>query len=221
MSEIFETLLWRGGPPPATWSLHLERLQRGAARAGLPLPSEDALRTELTRTVPAHLGLQRLRLAWHAGGPTVNFRTPSAAELAPPPAHLRLGPSVRDPAHPWAGCKHSAWQNELTPDQLVRSVDGAWSETCVANLLVGLDDGTIATPAEQAAPLPGTTLAALRLAGVTISPRHWATTEGVRWLLLLNAVRGASAVASVDGAPLCPPPADLTALAVQLVQPPP
>jgi branched-subunit amino acid aminotransferase/4-amino-4-deoxychorismate lyase len=104
---------------------------------------------------------------------------------------------------------------------LVRSVDGAWSETCVANLLLGLDDGTIATPADEAGPLPGTTLAVLRAAGVAIVPRRLSTTEGVRWLLLLNAVRGASVVASVEGVPLGAPPDELIALAVRLVQPPP
>lgn len=219
MNELYETLLWRAGPPAATWPLHLARLQQGAARLGLPLPDEAMLRSELAAQVPP--GLQRLRLVWSTAGLAVSCRTPTAADLTPPPAHLQLGPCWRDPTDPLTGCKHSGLQRDVDPRQIVRSVDGAWSETAIANLLAGLDDGTLVTPDASAAPLPGTTLAALRAAGVTITPRRLDGMTGLRWLVLLNAVRGASVVASVEGVPLQAPPDDLVALAVRLVQPAP
>jgi len=228
---VYETLLWRGVPPPG-WPLHVARMREGAARLGLPLPEEETLLRAAQAVGP---GLWRLRLTWLAVGGAwteapqrasllCEARGVTPGELAPPPARLVLGGCVRNPASRLAGCKRTGIAEDLVwrrqaeragaDDTLLRSVDGWLSEASTSTLLCGLDDGSLASPGPDAAPVLGTTLAQLQNR-LPIAPLRLTAGDlgRIRWALLLNAVVGARAVAVIEDQVLDPPPAELCDLA--------
>ena len=66
---LFETVLFQAGKP-VLWDSHLERLGRGCAALGLPLPEGKKLRAEADRAIrDRRLGSARaaVRLTWTAG----------------------------------------------------------------------------------------------------------------------------------------------------------
>lgn len=66
---LFETVLFKAGKP-VLWDAHVERLGRGCAALGLPMPDGRRLRTEADRAIAdRRLGSARaaVRLTWTAG----------------------------------------------------------------------------------------------------------------------------------------------------------
>ncbi len=250
---VYTTLLWQGGPP-ATWPLHLARLQRDAAQVGLPPPPLETLRQQIDHYLtqcpdPSGQGepLWRLRIRWWADGgnslaePAVggvlelSARALAADERAAGPVRLVTAGPARWPRR-WAGAKITsigedlAWRHwalgQGADDAVLCDAQGNWSETPTAALLLGLEDGRLATPGPDSWPVRSTSLQALAerlralgqpaVAAVRLGPADRAQ---VRWMLLLNAVIGARPVAELDGARLQAPPLALQQLALELTQP--
>ncbi len=221
---IYETLLWRGGPPPA-FLHHIERLNRGAACLQIAPPADGAvLRSVQATGIPSVL-LARVRIVlWQGkvGGPGVHlvqWRPATEAECRPAPARLLLGPKIRTIESPFFGCKHLGIASDLALRQraarqgcdevLLRSTEGWLSEAATAAVVFGMNDGTVGTPALEAAPLPSTTLALAEARGIGLEPLliTEADLPRISWILLSNAVIGARAVAQVQGQVLQAPPA--------------
>ena len=227
---VYETLLWLDGPPPA-FAHHVERMARGAQRLGVRAPTLDELAIAIRQAIGSELAQMRVRVTCmpnDAGAVSllVEARPVTPQELQPPPATVVLGPLVRNPAAWFNGCKHVGIAADLAlrrasgaDEVLLRSVDGWLSEGATASVLFGLDDGRIATPGPQAAPLPGTTLAQLQSEGLTVVEVLFDETDLARieWMLLLNAVCGARVVARLHRRQLSEPPADLLAWAKRCV----
>lgn len=233
---VYETMLWRNGPPPA-FVHHVERMAHGAARLGVTAPSEDALRMAIAQALADSADLSRVRvtcLATDQGVPSllVEARTVNQTELQPPPARVMLGPSVRNPAAWFMGCKHVGIAADLAlrrraaeqgaDDVVLRSIDGWLSEATTATLLMGLDDDRVVTPGAAAAPLPGTTLAQMQTAGASVETELLVVGDmpRIRWMLLLNAVCGGRVVSHLADRELAPVPAEWLERARTAVTPP-
>lgn len=226
------------GPRPAAWRWHLERLERGARAMWLPWPGERRVSAALdaalrSATASGRHGPHRARLLLLAGGPAWPLtEVPEVhihVELRPltpavPGQALRaaIGPQLRDPRHPLAGCKQVAIAADLAAlrqaqaagwdDVLLRDVAGRFSEASTSNLVVGTGDGRVLTPSADCAPVTGTTLAWLRaregsqwsaLRDAEFGPE---ALRGVRWAVLVDAVRGGRALTDIGAHPLEPPP---------------
>ena len=232
---VYETFLWHG-QLPKRWSFHVERCRRGAQAWRLPLPTEAALADAVRAVAVMHPGEPlRMRLtlfenlqAKDGSSLLVEARPLSAAERDPAPARVVLGGDIRNPASLLAGCKRLgiaedlAWRDRAramgADDVLLCSTSGLIAEASTASLLCGLQDGRIATPGPEAAPVWGTTLAQVREAipAIVELPLGKEDVVQVRWALLLNAVCGARAVSHIEDRELAQPPEDLLRLAKAL-----
>lgn len=223
-----------------SWALHAGRLRADARALGLPEPSFAAMTAAACAAVVAAGGgaagdraggLWRLRLDHNGAGPG-DIRAPATGSVVRghasllgvrerPPAHVRIGPRLRNPADPHAGTKRAAVASEFAvlraaqragfDECVLLDVQGHVSEAITSALWFGRD-GVVWTPDEGCAPLRSTTTAlALGLAAV----QGWAMREGrcdadallrADWVVLANAVAGARVVASIEGRPMPPPP---------------
>jgi branched-subunit amino acid aminotransferase/4-amino-4-deoxychorismate lyase len=225
---VFETLRWTGELPP-TWQLHLDRMRHGAGVLGIPWPGDAAI-VEHIRSAAGVETPWRMRLSLLADGGDPLTEAPLRARIAvesrplrdeerhPGPVRLAIAAPIRNYTSLLKNCKHLGLAEALVErrrvrglgadDALLLSTDGLVSETTTATLLLGMRDGTVATPDPVAAPLPGTTLAALErsrnVARVRLLPGDL---ERVQWALLLNAVVGARPVRSIESFTLHDPPA--------------
>ncbi len=161
----------------------------------------------------------------------------AAGDRVRPPARVTIGPRLRSAADPLAGCKRAAVASERMllraaqgrdlDDVLLLDVEGRLSEATTSALLISRG-GRLYTPCEAAAPLRSTTMALLEaLLDPAAGPSPLGAVQRVELLptdlmladfaLLVNAVAGGRAIASVDGATLPPPPASLLATLRDLV----
>ena len=234
---IKETFLCRSGLP-AGWHHHLTRARRGAKALRLPWPGDGALAGAVLKAIDGHLrrlgdllGEQRLRVrltlcAAAVPGGAASLRVevarlnPGDLDLAP--RRLALGPRLRGPDLPLAGCKRvavaadqmalQAAQGAGFDDVLICDQFGRFSETPIANLVFGCADGSAVTPGPASGPVAGTMLARLAEADRPpwrIRPRDIAMDDlpDLRWAVMVNALRGAWPVAAIGEHPLPPPPA--------------
>jgi len=236
---VYETFLWYGNLPN-NWLFHVQRCRRGALAWHLPLPDEAELVRAVRDLGAAHQALPlRMRLTVLGNDELsrgysllAQARPLTTAERDLPPARVVLGGCVRNPASLLVGCKRLcvaedlAWRDKAralgADDTLLCSTDGLIAEASTSSVLFGLDGGRIATPGAQAAPVWGTTLAALRIQVPEINEISLRSADmpRVRWALLLNAVVGARSVSHIEGRELAQPPADLIALAKSLTDKP-
>ena len=243
---VFETLRLdrdvRLVAPPG-WSLHLDRMRRGAARMDLPWPGDAAVRAALgaaQATQPAVALRARVTLWADGGDPrheaperaalTAESTPLAADDVAPRPWTLAWGGRVRNPAARLWDCKHVALAESLSwrrlaraagaDDALLCAVDGQVSEATTSTAIFGLGDGRIVTPGPAAAPLPGTSLARLRaalpIAAAIVRPDDL---DRATWAVLVNAVWGVRTVERIDTVPLRPPPAAWLAHARRALDP--
>ena len=236
-----ETFLSAGGLP-AGWRLHVARARRGAAALGLPWPGEarlaaavlGALAGHRQRRVAADEQRLRVRLLLLATGSTAAHERPDGVDLRVAvhdvtvsdldlkPRHLALGPNLRAPGRPLAGCKTIAMADDLVAlrsaraagfdDVLIRDCLGRFVETPIANLVFGMDDGRLLTPSSTCGGVAGTFLARL----ILLDRAPWRPVEAtlsasdlprIRWAVMTNAVRGSWPVAGIGNRPLASPPA--------------
>ncbi len=237
--EACFTTLLAGPGLPATWPLHLERLSRDAGLLGLDMPDQNDLLSAILQALDAGRtphGRVRIELVAMGGSPLHGPATDTAVRLLataipdadPGPVTLQTLPSGKGQAGPLSTVKlpmmaeHFVLRRQAQAagfgDALLTTAEGLWCEAATANLLVGLENGDLATPGRRAQPLPGTTLAALR-ANVPIDDMDLDGRSPVVWAVLLNAVWGVRVVAAIDGRPLAEPPAKLVELARRRVRP--
>ena len=237
-----ETFL-SAGNLPAAWPLHLARARRGATILGLPWPGAADLAKGVLAAIDGHwdrhgplLDHQRLRmrlllLAGGEAGPLhrldsvqvqVDVTTLGRSEVDLSPRRLALGPRLRAPDQPLAGCKTLAMAADLVAlrqardagfdDVLICDHLGRFAETPIANLVFGLSDGRVVTPGPASGAVAGTLLARLaaldrapwRVSPADLSVAHLA---GIHWGVMVNAVRGAWPVAALGERALMAPPA--------------
>ena len=237
---VKETFLSAGGLP-AGWQHHLARARRGAHALGLPWPGDAALGRAVQDAVAGHQRAQgaltggqrlRVRLRLLVDAPSrklvaaprleVDVTTLNPGDLDLAPRRLALGPRLRAPELPLAGCKAVAVaadgaarrqaQAAGFDDVLIRDRRGRFSETPIANLVFGLPGGRVVTPGPASGPVAGTLLARL----VELDRPPWLIEHGdvamtdlhdLHWAVMVNALRGAWPVAAIGDHPLRPPPA--------------
>ncbi|MSP91128.1 MAG: hypothetical protein EXR79_04895 [Myxococcales bacterium] len=215
---------------PPGWTLHLDRLRRGASRLELPWPGDVRIAAALASAQAAHgPGTVRARFTlWADGGAplhepprrcaiAVTIEPLQADEQDPRPWSLAIGGRVRNPAARLWDCKHVglaealAWRRAAradgADDALLCAVDGQLSEATTSTAIFGLSDGTVVTPGPGAAALPGTALARLRkslpIADGALGPGDL---EPLDWAVLVNAIWGVRVVARIGSHPLGAPP---------------
>ena len=217
---IFETFRWHDGPPLLWKWCHAPRWQRGLHELSLRGPQLLDLTNEIAKILPKNQQLRaRVRL-YATGELELSWRPLTEDELHPKPWKLLTMGQV--PPRTWAQqlCKilepntalqwRQKAQEQGADEALLLGPQGLWAETPTANLLVGLDDGRIATPHPDAGALCGTTLGFIRRNYLTDIQHLTADSlPHVRWAVLLNAIVLLRPVASIDGQPLASPPSNL------------
>ncbi len=179
-------------------SSHLAR----AGRAGVPAPVLDEARGALAGLLPSAPLV--VRLAFAADGIRTTERPipeRAAWRLAVTSGYdpADAGRERKDVDRRWAVEPLGRARAEGADDALLAAADGRVGETTVANLLVELADGTIATP-PVAGLLPGVTRAfAIRELGVVERALRVDDLAAARAAILTNAVRGLWAVERIDG----------------------
>jgi branched-subunit amino acid aminotransferase/4-amino-4-deoxychorismate lyase len=211
---LFETMRASGGRV-ALLDRHLRRLRASAAALGLDgLPGDAAIREAVAATVAAHGdGPARLRL-------TVTPRPTLLVEATPLPAGVPSDEPGRSIALSVPGAwvpgnriaehktlSYAAWRlAQLRAEAagaghaLLLDRDGRLGEAAVGNVFCALGDGELVTaPADGL--LPGIARA-IGLAATDAVERAAGEAEwrAAREIVVVNALRGATAITAVDGA---------------------
>jgi branched-subunit amino acid aminotransferase/4-amino-4-deoxychorismate lyase len=163
--------------------------------------------------------------------------TVSTGPLPPaqPPLVVVRGPRLRDAGGRLAGIKHTATapvddalaaaRRAGADDVLLLDSAGRVSEASTSALVwASADMAGWATPSVACGPLASVTIAALAdTPGVDLAPVARpvdALADQIRWMVLVNAIRGARAVGTLDGVALGRPPARVFTLVHAAITPP-
>ncbi len=166
---LFETLALRNGEP-LLWARHIQRLEDGCRRLGLPAPEAGLLRGEVAQIAGTDVrSVAKIILTRGAAGrgyrPDVSANATRIVQCLPWPTHpddaAKVGVAVR-----WcatrlarqprlAGMKHlnrleqvlarAEWQDDYA-EGLMCDMDGLVIEGTRTNLFVVCADGTVVTP---------------------------------------------------------------------------
>jgi 4-amino-4-deoxychorismate lyase len=222
--SVFETLRVAGGRA-AFLDLHLERLERSAARVAIDLPGGWRELVEVaTGAWTGEDGVLRLTCSKGApGAAPVGFAlvTPvpavslAAREHGVSAVTLTLGvPAALRTDAPWllGGVKSTSYavnMATLRAAEAVGAEDAIWTSTdgyvleAPTSTVAWVTNGRLVTPpAERVGTLPGTTAAvALALSPVPVDVRLGTVEElrGADEVLLLSSVRGVTPVVRLDG----------------------
>lgn len=219
---LFETLAVRDGRI-LRLDAHLDRLARGAAVLGLPLPARDGLATAL-KAVRAEnaLAAGSLRLTVTRGcGPRGVLPPPeprptvlvTAAPAGPPLPPARLVTATvtrRNAASPLSRIKSLNYGDNIlarqeaaargTDDAVLLNTEGRIAETSIANLFAVID-GVLLTPPVRDGVLPGVMRAELLRAGAREAPLRPEDLARASEIVLTSAL-GLRSVAALDDRPL-------------------
>jgi len=221
---LFETIRFLGADAPL-WSRHVQRLEEGCRRLGLPVPGPALLLNE-ARTVSRELAQSVVRITLTRGAGARGYKPPAqpsatrivAAFAAPPRdevAHaegirMRLC-AMRLGAQPLlAGLKHlnrleqvlarAEWDDPAIAEGLLCDADGFAISATAANLFA-VFDGVLATPAVDRCGVAGVARAEV-LATWPHAQARPIMLEEVRQadeLFLSSSVRGILPVRELDG----------------------
>lgn len=225
---VFETMRATGGTIP-WWPAHRARLEAGAMRLGIALPSATMLEREVADFAMRHADAAIKLILTRGSGGRGYAPSPDAApvwllQAAPLPPTMRAGGLVvrwcdtrlaLQPA--LAGLKHcnrleqvlarAEWQDTGIDEGLMRDMDGAVVCATAANLFV-LRDGRWSTPPVDRCGIAGVCRGWLIDAlGAAIVPLSVEDVESADALLLCNALRGILPVARLGGRVWAPHPA--------------
>lgn len=224
---VFETMRATGGTIP-WWPAHRTRLEAGATRLGIALPSATMLEHEVADFAMRHADAAIKLILTRGSGGRGYAPSPDAppvwaliASPIPPPrpgglvlrwcgTRLALQPAL-------AGLKHcnrleqvlarAEWQDTGIDEGLMRDMDGAVVCATAANLFV-LRDGRWSTPPVDRCGIAGVCRGWLIDAlGAAIVPLSVEDVESADALLLCNALRGILPVARLGGRVWAPHPA--------------
>lgn len=225
---VFETMRATGGTIP-WWPAHRARLQAGATRLGIALPSAVLLDREVADFAMRHADAAIKLILTRGSGGRGYAPSPDAppvwaliaSPIPPPPrpgglvlrwcgTRLALQPAL-------AGLKHcnrleqvlarAEWQDTGIDEGLMRDMDGAVVCATAANLFV-LRDGRWSTPPVDRCGIAGVCRGWLIDAlGAAVVPLSVEDVESADALLLCNALRGILPVARLGGRVWAPHPA--------------
>lgn len=241
---LFETVLVEASRPVA-WTAHLDRLARGCAVLGLPVPDRALVARAAAEALDrAGLATARaaLRLTWTGGPGARGLAGPgsprprliaAAAAAVPPPAAIRLATvSVRrNPTSPASRLKTLSYLDNVVArhdaaaagadEALMLSTDGSLACAAAANLF-WLDGETLFTPALDGGVLDGV----VRALALGEARRFGLEAREVRaapqalaacdGAFLTNSLTGAVKVSALDGAAMADGPPRLAALIAAL-----
>jgi 4-amino-4-deoxychorismate lyase len=222
--SVFETLRVAGGRP-AFLDLHLERLERSAARVAIDLPGGwRELVALATGAYTADDGVLRLTCSKGAPGALpvgyalltpVPAASVAAREQGVSAVTLTLGvPAALRADAPWllGGVKSTSYavnMATLRAAEALGAEDAVWTSSdgyvleAPTSTVAWVSDGRLVTPpAEQVGTLPGTTAAvALALSPVPVDVRLGTVEElhAADEVMLLSSVRGVTPVVRLDG----------------------
>ena len=216
---LFETVALRNGEP-LLWDRHLQRLDAGCQRLGLPAPDAGVLRNEVARIAGSEARAVA-KIILTRGGTGRGYRADASlpatriVQCLPwpeyPPMASKDGVTVR-----WckmrlarqarlAGVKHlnrleqvlarAEWQDDCA-EGLMRDTDGLVIEGTMTNLFVVGRDGTLATPDLSQSGIAGVmraqVLASAATLGVTCAVQAVTTdmVESAHELFLTNSLIG-------------------------------
>lgn len=225
---VFETMRATGGTIP-WWPAHRARLEAGAMRLGIALPSATMLEHEVADFAMRHADAAIKLILTRGSGGRGYAPSPDAApvwllQAAPLPPTMRAGGLVvrwcdtrlaLQPA--LAGLKHcnrleqvlarAEWQGTGIDEGLMRDMDGAVVCATAANLFM-LRDGRWSTPPVDRCGIAGVCRGWLIDAlGAAVVPLSVEDVESADALLLCNALRGILPVARLGGRVWAPHPA--------------
>lgn len=225
---VFETMRAAGGTIP-WWPAHRARLQAGATRLGIALPSAAMLEREVADFAMRHADAAIKLILTRGSGGRGYAPSPDAApvwllQAAPLPPTMRPdGLVVRwcdtrlalQPA--LAGLKHcnrleqvlarAEWQDAGIDEGLMRDTEGRVVCATAANLFA-LRGGRWSTPPVDRCGVAGVCRSRLIDAlGAGVAPLSVETVESADALLLCNALRGILPVARLGGRVWAPHPA--------------
>lgn len=218
---VFETLRWRGGEVERL-SRHMTRLEAACAALGLPCPMSEGKLASLAFEICDRNKLKdaALRLTVTAGiGPRGLDRDPdarpsvllTAAARTAPPSSITLKTSQirRAPTSLAALHKTLGYTDNLAARRearqagagmaLLMDTGGYLSGADCANLF-WMRSGTLFTPGEECAVLPGTARAAI-LDGLSVEMGAFGrdALTGAECVFVTNALMGAVPVSALDG----------------------
>lgn len=212
---LFETMRADRGRVPLL-DRHLRRLRASAAALGLaPLPDEAAIRDALATTLSAHgPGPARVRLTVTPRPTLLIEATPLARDVQSDGPRGSFALSLRGawvPGNRIAEHKtlsYAAWRLAQARAEaagaahaLLLDRDGRLGEAAVANVFCDLGGEVVTAPADGL--LPGVAraicLPAVGARERAAEEREW---RAAREIVAVNALRGAVAITSVDGAPV-------------------
>jgi 4-amino-4-deoxychorismate lyase len=221
---LFETIRFVGCDAPL-WALHMQRLEQGCRRLGLPLPGPAILLAE-ARQVSRGLDQAVVRITLTRGVGARGYRPPAQAQptrivaaFDPPPPdesaqadgiHIRLC-STQMAAQPLlAGLKHlnrleqvlarAEWDDPAIAEGLLCDAEGHVISATAANLFA-VFAGTLATPALDRCGVAGVARAEVLAAWPHAQVRAIALEElrQADELFLSSSVRGILPVRELDG----------------------
>lgn len=221
---LFETIRFLGADAPL-WTRHMQRLEEGCRRLGLPMPGPSMLLAE-ARAVAQGLPQAVVRITLTRGVGARGYKPPArpqptriVAAFDPPPrdeAALADGIRVRLcttrlAAQPLlAGLKHlnrleqvlarAEWDDPTIAEGLLCDAEGAVISATAANLFA-VFDGTLATPAVDRCGVAGVARAQVLAAWPHAQVRRIALEElrHAGELFLSSSVRGILPVRELDG----------------------
>lgn len=221
---LFETIRFVGSGAPL-WPRHMQRLEEGCRRLGLPLPGPGMLLAE-ARDVSHGLDQAVVRITLTRGVGARGYRPPArsqptrfvAAFEPPPPDQVAQADGIRVRAcatrlalQPLlAGLKHlnrleqvlasAEWDDPAIAEGLLRDTEGSVISATAANLFA-VFDGTLATPALDRCGVAGVARAEVLAAWPHAQVRQIAFAELHRAdeLFLSSSVRGILPVRELDG----------------------
>jgi 4-amino-4-deoxychorismate lyase len=208
---VFETLLVHRGQP-VWWDEHWQRLLRGAARLGLPVPDEAELRREaLDMLAGQQRAVLKLVLTRGSGGrgyappadatPTVVLSTHPAPAPADRGLHLRWARTTLAIQPALAGIKHlnrleqvlarAEWQDAAIDEALMCDGEDRVVSATAANLFA-LVGGRWLTPSVERCGIAGIAREWLlaQLPGAAVADLSAAEVSHADALFLCNSVRG-------------------------------
>jgi 4-amino-4-deoxychorismate lyase len=221
---LFETIRFIGAEAPL-WPRHMQRLEEGCRRLGLPSPDPDLLLAE-ARTVAQGLAQAVVRITLTRGVGPRGYRPPQPAQptrivaafAAPSPDPLAQAEGIRvrlcdlrlalQPL--LAGLKHlnrleqvlarAEWSDPAIAEGLLLDADGLAISATAANLFAVLA-GVLVTPALDRCGVAGVARAEV----LAVRPRaqvralSWAQLGQADELFLSSSVRGILPVRELDG----------------------
>lgn len=208
---VFETCDARGGGEVPRLAWHLDRLERSAAAACVPMPPRAELEAEVARVLAELEGDLALRITLSGSGWRMLSAQPVAAGRRHSPQRCARGRQVDDPLLPgyikhgsragWMAAVRAAGVDEV----LLVDGEGRFTEGTTSAILAVID-GTLWTAPHDDRILPSTTTRALleRAEVLGIPVRREGPPAAGPWdgLYIASATRGLCPVVELDGAAL-------------------